>query len=79
MTQSALKHFMQQTHFGTEEESDEGRICVPLQVVRLVRSVFTRIGLRNYLNGIKDKGVPLGTVVEVMCIYNLCADSSMNR
>lgn len=70
---------MQQTHFRTEEESEEGRICVPLQVVRLVRSVFTRIGLRDYLNSIKDKGVPLGTVVEVMCIYNLCTDSSMNR
>ena len=27
----------------------------------------------------QGKGVPLGTVVEVMCIYNLCTDASMNR
>lgn len=70
---------MVQTHFKTDEENEEGRICVPLQVVRLVRSVFTRIGLRDFLNGFKSRGVPLGTVVEVMCIYNLCTDASMNR
>lgn len=63
---------MVQTHFKTYEEKEGGRICVPLQVVRLVRSVFTRIGLRDYLNSFKGKGVPLGTVVEVMYIYNLC-------
>lgn len=70
---------MVQTHFKTDKENEGGRICVPFQIVRLVRSVFTRIGLRDYLNGLKTKGVPLGTVVEVMCIYNLCTDSSMNR
>ena len=70
---------MVQTHFKTYEEKEGGRICVPLQVVRLVRSVFTRIGLRDYLNSFKGKGVPLGTVVEVMYIYNLCTDASMNR
>lgn len=46
---------MVQTHFKTGEEKEGRRICVPLQVVRLVRSVFTRIGLRDYLKSLRER------------------------
>jgi transposase len=45
----------------------------------MVEVQMERIGLSGFLDGLKAKGVPLSTVVGVMCVYQLNGGSSMNE
>ena len=45
----------------------------------MVRACFRRLGLYGFLDGLKEKGVPLSYVVELMCVYQLNGGSSMNE
>ncbi len=51
---------------------------VPLGTVRLIREGFRRFGLHKLLDGFKESGVPLGLVIENLCISCLIEDYSMN-
>ena len=44
-----------------------------------VRAGFRRLGLYDYLDGFKEKGVPLSYAIELMCIHQLDGGSSMNK
>ena len=69
---------MRQTTFRTDSDSADGRIAIPLGIIRLVRSSFRRYGFYEVLDGFKDSGVPLRKVIENMCINSLRGDFSMN-
>lgn len=69
---------MHQTTFRTESSSADERIAVPLGIIRLVRASFRRYGLYDLLDGFKDGGIPLGKVIENMCMNSLRRDFSMN-
>lgn len=69
---------MTQTTFKADDSRSSESIAVPLGIVRLVRSSFRRFGLRKLLDGFKEDGVPLGLVIENLCITCLQQGSSMN-
>ena len=56
-----------------------GNISLSFGVMELVRKGFHRLKLNGFLDGFKEKGVPLGYVVELMCIHQLTGGSSMNK
>ena len=68
---------MVQTSFRTDSGIADERIVVPIGIVRLIRSGFRRYGLHDLFNNFKDSGVPLGAVIENICISCLCEDYSM--
>ena len=43
-----------------------------------VRAGFRRLGLYDYLDGFKEKGVSLSYAIELMCVHQLDGGSSMN-
>jgi transposase len=47
--------------------------------MRMVEVQMRRLGISEFLDRLKVKGVPLSTVVGVMCIYQLNGGSSMNE
>ena len=57
----------------------EGNKSLPYGIIRTVRACFRRLGLYEFLDGLKEKGVPLSYVVELMCVYQLNGGSSMNE
>ena len=57
----------------------EGNKSLPYGIIRTVRACFRRLGLYGFLDGLKEKGVPLSYVVELMCVYQLNGGSSMNE
>ena len=57
----------------------EGNKSLPYGIVHTVRACFRRLGLYGFLDGLKDKGVPLSFVIELMCVYQLNGGSSMNE
>ena len=57
----------------------EGNKSLPYGIVHTVRASFRRLGLYGFLDGLKDKGVPLSFVIELMCVYQLNGGSSMNE
>lgn len=69
---------MHQTTFRTDSGSVDDRIVVPLGIIRLVRSGFRRYGLYDLLDQFKESGVPMGKVIENICICCMCEDFSMN-
>ena len=58
---------------------DCGNMSLSFGVTELVRKGFHRLRLNEFLDGFKEKGVPLGYVVEQMCIHQLNGGASMNR
>lgn len=48
-------------------------------IIRVVRVCFLRLGLYEFLDGLKEKGVPISYVVELKCVYQLNGGSSMNE
>ena len=56
-----------------------GNISLSYGVIKLVRKGFERLHLYDFLNGFKERGVPLGYVIELMCIHQLSGGASMNR
>ena len=57
----------------------EGNKSLPYGIIRTVRACFRRLGLYEFLDGLKEKGVPLSYVVELMCVYQLNGGSSISR
>lgn len=57
----------------------EGNKSLPYGLVRTVRACFRRLGLYGFLDGFKERGVPLSYVVELMCVYQLNGGGSMNE
>ena len=57
----------------------EGNKSLPYGIIRTVRACFRRLGLYGFLDGLKEKGVPLSYVVELMCVYQLNGGSSISR
>lgn len=56
-----------------------GNISLSFGIMELVRKGFRRLHLYDFLNGFKEKGVPLGYVVELMCIHQLSGGAYMNK
>ena len=52
---------------------------MPYGLMATVRAGFRRLGLYDYLDGFKEKGVPLSYAIELMCIHQLDGGSSMNK
>ena len=57
----------------------EGNKSLPYGIIHTVRACFRRLGLYRFLDGLKEKGVPLSYVVELMCVYQLNGGCSMNE
>ena len=53
-------------------------IAIPYGLIRTVRWGMDRLGLYDFFSDFKSKGVPLGIVVEVMCVHLLEGGSSMS-
>ena len=68
-----------QTTFKAADAMVAGNISLSFGVMELVRKGFHRLKPNGFLDGFKEKGVPLGHVVELMCIHQLSGGSSMNR
>jgi len=68
-----------QTTFKAADAMGSGNISLSCGLILLVRKGFHRLQLYDFLNGFKEKGVPLGYVVELMCIHQLSGGASMNR
>ncbi len=68
-----------QTTLRTAEAVECCNISLPYGIVAMVRAGFRRLGLYGYLDGFKEKGVPLIYVIELMYIHQLDSGSSMNR
>jgi len=56
-----------------------GNRSLPFGLMRMVEVQMERLGLREFLDSKKTKGVPLSKVVGVMCVYQLNGGSSMNE
>jgi transposase len=56
-----------------------GNRSLPFGLMRMARVQMKRLGLSDFLDGLKSKGVPLSYVVELMCVYQLNGGSSMNE
>lgn len=57
----ALKPFMaKQTTFKAADAMAGGNISLSFGIMELVRKGFRRLHLYDFLNGFKEKGVPLG-------------------
>lgn len=69
---------MLQTTFRTDSDSADECIIVPIGIIRLIRSGFKRYGFHDLMNSFKDSGVPMGIVIENLCIASLDARYSMN-
>lgn len=69
---------MRQTTFRANGPRDSEAIVVPLGTARLVREGFRRFGLRQLIDGFKEKGVPMGLVIENLCISCLNEEYSMD-
>ena len=68
-----------QTTFKAVDAMGSGNISIFYGSILLVRKGFHRLQLYDFLNGFKEKGVPLGYVVELMCIHQLSGGASMNK
>ena len=68
-----------QTTFRTADAMPNANISLPFGIISTVRAGFRRLGLYEFLDSFKEKGVPLSYVVELMCIYQLQGCSSMNE
>jgi len=68
-----------QTTFKAADAMAGGNISLSFGIMELVRKGFHRLRLNEFLDGFKEKGVPLGYVVELMCIHQLGGGASMNR
>ena len=68
-----------QTTFRIAEARSEDNISLSFGLMELVRSCFKRLDLYDFLSRFKSKGVPLGFVVELICIHHLDGGDSMRR
>ncbi|MBE6524745.1 MAG: hypothetical protein E7Z65_07775 [Thermoplasmata archaeon] len=68
-----------QTTFKAADTMAGGNISLSFGIMELVRKGFHRLRLNGFLDSFKEKGVPLGYVVELMCIHQLSGGASMNR
>lgn len=57
----------------------EGNKSLPYGIIHTVRACFRRLGLYEYPDRLKERGVPLIYVIELMCVYQLNGGSSMNE
>lgn len=57
----------------------EGNKSLPYGVMAVVRAGFRRLGLYDFFDSLKERGVPLGFVIELMCIDHLSGGRSMNE
>ncbi len=53
-------------------------IAIPYGLIRTVRWGMGRLGLYDFFSDFKSKGVPLGIIVEAMCVHLLEGGSSMS-
>jgi transposase len=56
-----------------------GNRSLPYGLMRMVEVQMRRLGISGFLDSLKAKGVPLSTVVSVMCVHQLNGGSSMNE
>ena len=56
-----------------------GNKTLPFGIIAMVRAGFRRLGLYDYLDTLKQRGVPFSYVVELLCVYQLSGGSSMNE
>jgi hypothetical protein len=68
-----------QTRLRTDRIIPNENISLPFGLMRTVAVQMERLGLTEFLDGLKAKGVPLSTVVAVMCTYQLFGGSSMKE
>ena len=68
-----------QTTFKAADAMSCGNISLTYGIMEVVRKGFHRLDLYTFLDGFKDKGVPLSYVIELMCIHQLSGDASMNK
>lgn len=57
----------------------EGNKALPFGTMAVVRAGFRRLRLYDFFNRFKERGVPLGYVIELMCIDHLSGGRSMNE
>ena len=72
---------MKQTYFltGADLPSPNENISVPYGLVKTVEHYLGSIGILDYLDGLKSKGVPISTIAVSMCTHTLMGNNSMSR
>ena len=68
-----------QTRLTAEPVRPNGNRSLPFGLMRTVDVQMRRLGLSGFLDGLKSKGVPLSTVVGLMCVHQLNGGSSMSE
>ena len=68
-----------QARLATDGVVPNGNISLPFGLMRMAEVQMERLGITDFLDGLKVKGVPLSIVVGVMCVYQLNGGSSMNE
>lgn len=68
-----------QTTFRAADAIAEGNKALPYGVIATVRAGFRRLGLHEFFDQYKERGVPLGYVIELLCIDHLSGGRSMNE
>ena len=51
---------------------------LPFGIIAMARACFRRLGLYGFFDTLKSRGVPLGYVVELICVDHLSGGGSMN-
>ena len=67
------------THSTADVAIPNGNRSLPYGLMRMAEVQMRRLGISEFLDSLKIKGVPLSTVVGVMCVYQLNGGSSMNE
>ena len=70
---------MHQKHFttGTDLPSPNENISVPIGLVKVVEHYLGSVGLLDYVDTFKEKGVPMSRILVAMCTYILQGNNSM--
>ena len=64
---------------GADLTSPNENISVPYGLVRTVEHYLGSIGILDYLDGFKTKGIPISSIVTAMCTHALMGNNSMSR
>ena len=70
---------MQQKHFatGTDLPSPNENISVPIGSVKVVEHYLGSVGILDFVDTFKEKGVPMSRILVAMCTYILQGNNSM--
>ncbi|MFA6804878.1 MAG: hypothetical protein WCR17_02715 [Candidatus Methanomethylophilaceae archaeon] len=58
-------------------QSSIDNICVPIGLIDAVQGYLEILGLSEYLNGLKSKGIGTGSLTAILISFGMSEDNSM--